>query len=169
MTPKTKTTTKPNSKSYSAQSYRPNTDKVSNTSQGFSPVGNAKLYHTTITTSGNADTPCQDDMVRLGAPSDRRYDPAFQTTVDQSKRVPQVKRMRHSVDSPDAISRYGDAVYRQIGKDSGHKGPFYKEHSVADNAAVSRMSTGQVSINSPISSGINKAGGSIGKPTKGIN
>jgi hypothetical protein len=120
-----------------------------------------------ISTCSNEDVEAihYDDVVESGVKF--KYSDDFQCVYDGTNRVPQMVAMGHSLDSPDATSRYGSEVYRQT--QGYHKGPNYKEHSVKDNAAVSAMSTGQVSIHSPISSGINKPGGSIGKPRAGIN
>ncbi|SRR5260370_20640496 len=145
---------------------RPNTDKVSNTSQGAIADGKTHLYHTTVTAQENSDLECLDDQVRIGAPSDRTYPFEFETVVDGSSRLAQETNMGHSVTSdPNAPARYGSDLYKQIGEGSSHKGPMMKEHSPADNQKASGWSTAQVSTQYYGS----KGGAPIGKSDKGIN
>jgi hypothetical protein len=143
--------------------------------QGEQPSHNTHLYHTTQTAVENMDAECQDDQIRIGAPSDRPYPYEFETTVDQSKRVPQWQQMKENINARDAVTRTTmQAGVRgtvsgtaELDVPGFHKGPNAYAYTQADNQATNRYSTGQIDVKYSASSPRNYPGHANNAPTSG--
>src|SRR5712692_9285208 len=119
---------------------RANDEKI-NQYQGATPNRNTKLYHTTQTSPENMDTECQDDMVRIGAPSDRVYPAEFQTVVDgqelkKSKALPSIaewQQMNENLQDPHSVMRTTKEAQLVQGF---HKGPEVHKYTTEENQAA---------------------------------
>jgi hypothetical protein len=131
---------------------------------------NMKLKTSTVTSPENDDACDYDDMPRASG-SDRPYPVQFERIDDgQSDRkadgiaiIPEWSNTGDAnIQDPYAVNRSTMDIgsYRGTVQDkatlpvpSYHKSPSVKTFNEQDNASVSMMSTGQVSIHSPISAG----------------
>jgi len=167
-------TTKPKGGTVVSRTLSPNegepNDVKSSQYQGATPERNTKQYPTTTTSPENMDIPCYDDLVAISSPSERVRPAEFETVVDAQALhksqggaiIPEWQMSSANIDAPDATTRTTMEIgnYRGTVNDkatlpvpSYHKSPGAKVYTDEDNRNISMMSTGQVSIHSPISAG----------------
>ncbi len=145
-TKKTNTSTAPVSGTVATRALypderRPN-DEKSNQYQGATATGNRELYHTTTTSPENMDMECQDDQVRIGAPSDRTYLLEFETVVEgqdlkKSRGIPSIpewQQMNETLQDPHATMRTTKEAQIIQGF---HKGPEVHQYTFGENWSAS--------------------------------
>jgi choline dehydrogenase-like flavoprotein len=137
-------------------------------------VRNTRQMNATVTGQSGMDAQAYDDML-YGSPSDRPRPPEAEYVAsgqadrkaDGKAIIPEWMPASANIADPHAVNRTTMQADNFRGTVSGevqldvpayHKAPSVKTYTPEDNQAISMMSTGQVSIHSPISSGINRAG-----------
>jgi hypothetical protein len=119
---------------------RPNDEKI-NQYQGATPTRNTKLYHTTTTSPENMDMECQDDQVKMGAPSDRFVPAEFQTVVEgqelkKQRGLPSIaewQQMNETLQDPHATMRTTQEGQLVQGF---HKEPMSHQYTMEENQAA---------------------------------